>query len=170
MADNRELEHLLPDLSDPRQRHEERDVNVWALGKLGIALVLATIASIFIVLGVFRFLQSQYNAHPPLGTYEVHDARQLPPEPRLVPNEPENLLEMRTAEDALLNGYSWTDQQHTQVKIPIDRAIDKLVAKGLPYRTQATPSAAQGVSVPTASSLGPKMQQVGGPLAEDLGK
>jgi hypothetical protein len=168
MADNREVEHFLPDLSDPRQRHEERDVNVWAIGKVGIGLVLTTIASILIVLGVFRFLQLQFNAHPPLGTYEIHDARQLPPEPRLVPNEPENLQQMRTAEDALLNGYSWIDQQHTQVKIPIDKAIDKLLAKGLPYRAQASPSAAGAVSVPTASGLGPKIQQVGGPLAEEL--
>jgi hypothetical protein len=168
MADNREVEHLLPDLSDPRQRHESRDVNVWAIGKLGIGLVLATIASILIVLGVFRYLQFQYNAHPPHGTYEIHDARQLPPEPRLVPNEPENLQQMRTAEDALLNSYSWTDPQHTQVKIPIDKAIDKLLAKGLPYRAQANAGAAGDVSVPTASGLGPKMQQVGGPLAGQL--
>jgi hypothetical protein len=168
MADNRELQHPLPDLNDPRQRHEVRDVNVWAIGKVGIGLVLTTIASIFIVLGVFRFLQLQYNAHPPLGSLYIRDARQLPPEPRLVPNEPENLQEMRTAEDAILNGYSWTDQQHTQVKIPIDKAIDKLLAKGLPYRAQANSSAAEGVSVPTASGLGPKMQQVGGPLAGEL--
>ena len=168
MADNRQLQHPLPDLSDPRQRHESSDVNVWAIGKVGIGLVLTTIASIFIVLGVFRFLQVEYNANPPLRTFDIRDARQLPPEPRLVPDEPENLREMRTAEDAILNSYSWTNQQHTEVKIPIDRAIDKLVAKGLPSRAQANPSGAAGVSVPTASSLGAKMQQVGGPLAGEM--
>jgi hypothetical protein len=168
MADNRQLQHPLPDLSDPRQRHEQSDVNVWAIGKVGIGLVLTTIASILIVLGVFRFLQVQYNAHPPVETFNIRDARQLPPEPRLVPNEPENLQQMRTAEDAILNSYGWSDQQHTQVKIPIDRAIDKLLAKGLPARAQAPAGAAADVSVPTASALGPKMQQVGGPLADQL--
>jgi hypothetical protein len=165
MADNRELQHPLPDLNDPRQRHENSDVNVWAISKVGIGLVITTIASIFIVFGVFRFLQVQYQAHPP-RPFEVRDARQLPPEPRLVPNEPENLQEMRTAEDAILNGYSWTDQQHTQVKIPIDKAIDKLLVKGLPSRAQAPANPAADVTVPTASALGPKMQQVGGPLAK----
>jgi hypothetical protein len=168
MADNRQLQHPLPDLSDPRQRHENSDVNVWAIGKVGIGLVLTTIASILIVLGVFRFLQVQYNAHPPAQTFDIRDARQLPPQPRLMPNEPENLQEMRTAEDAILNGYSWTDQQHTQVKIPIAQAIDKLLAKGLPARAQPPVAGAAGVSVPTASGLGPKMQQVGGPLAGEL--
>jgi hypothetical protein len=167
MADNRELQHPLPDLSDPRQRHEERDINVWAIGKVGIGLVLTTIASILIVLGVFRFLQVQYNAQPPVQSFDIRDARQLPPEPRLLSNEPENLQEMRTAEDAILNGYSWTDQQHTQVKIPIAQAIDKLLQKGLPSRQSAAP-APSGITVPTAASLGPKMQQPGGPLAGEL--
>jgi hypothetical protein len=168
MADNRGIEQHLPDLSDPRQRHEERDVNVWAIGKVGIGLVLTTIASILIVLGVFRYLEVQYAAQPPAQSAYVQDARQLPPEPRLVPDEPETLREVRNAEDQILNGYSWADQQHTQVKIPIDQAIDKLIQKGLPSRAQGSAGAPSDVSVPTASSLGPKMQQVGGPLASEL--
>jgi hypothetical protein len=168
MADNRSLEQQhLPDLTDPRQRHEERDVNVWAIGKVGIGLVLTTIASILIVLGVFRFLEVQYKSQPAERPQLIQDARQLPPEPRLVPNEPENLLQMRTAEDQILNGYSWADQQHTQVKIPIDQAIDKLLQKGLPSRAQA-PAAASTATVPTASGLGPLMQPPGGPLASEL--
>jgi hypothetical protein len=167
MADNRSVQQQLPDLNDPRQRHENRDINVWAIGKVGIGLVLTTIASIFIVLGVFRYLELQYAAQPPAQPTEILDARQLPPEPRLVPNEAQNLADMRNAEDQILNGYSWTDQQHTQVKIPISLAIDKLIAKGLPSRTQGVAGIGD-VSVPTASSLGPKMQQPGGPLASEL--
>src|SRR3974377_27029 len=132
MADNRELEEFQPDLSDPRQRHEERDINVWAIGKVGIGLILTTIASILIVLGVFRFLQVQYAAHPPAQPALIQEPGQLPPEPRLVPDEPETLQEVRAAEDQILNGYSWADQQHTLVKIPINQAIDKVLQKGLP--------------------------------------
>ena len=168
MADNRGVQQQLPDLNDPRQRHEHRDINVWAIGKVGIGLVLTTIASIFIVLGVFRYLATQFNAQPAAQPASIQDARQLPPEPRLITNEPENLQEVRTAEDQILNGYSWTDQQHTQVKIPIAQAIDKLVQKGLPSRAQSNAAGAGDVSVPTASSLGPKMQQPGGPLASEL--
>ena len=168
MADNRGIDQHLPDLSDPRQRHESRDINIWAIGKVGIGLIVTTIASILIVLGVFRFLEVQYAAQPPAQPALIQDARQLPPEPRLVPNEPETLQEVRTAEDQILNGYSWTDQQHTQVKIPINQAIDKVLQKGLPSRGQANTGGPTDVSVPTASSLGPKMQQPGGPLASEL--
>jgi hypothetical protein len=167
MADNRGIDHHPPDLSDPRQRHEERDINVWAIGKVGIGLILTTIASILIVLGIFRFLEVQYAAQPPAQPALVQDARQLPPEPRLVPNESATLQEVRTAEDQILNGYSWADQQHTLVKIPINQAIDKVLQKGLPSRAPAN-TGASGVTVPTASSLGPIMQQVGGPLASEL--
>jgi len=171
MADNRHLEHHPAehrpvDLSDPAQRHESADVNIWAVGKVGIGLILTTIASIFIVLGVFRFLQVQEHELPAAPTGVDVDARRLPPEPRLLENEPENLQQVRTAENQILNGYSWADDKHTLVKIPIDRAIDLLAQRGLPSRPQNGPqSAAAGVTVPTESSLGSKMQQPGGPLA-----
>ena len=39
MADNR-FPPDFPDLSDPRQRHESRDVNIWAIGKVGMGLIM----------------------------------------------------------------------------------------------------------------------------------
>jgi hypothetical protein len=85
----------------------------------------------------------------------------------LLENEPANLQQYRAAENQVLNGYQWVDQKKGLVKIPIDQAIDRLVQKGLPVRTQNGPqSAASSVSIPTASGLGPKMQRPGGPLAE----
>ncbi|MBV9504125.1 MAG: hypothetical protein JO323_03880 [Acidobacteriia bacterium] len=169
MADNRELENL-PDLSDPGQRHEIRDINVWAIGKVGIGLILTTIASILIVLGVFRYLQLQYNATPAAGNYTGIDvdARKLPPDPRLISDEPENLQQTQAAEDQLLNGYRWSDEKHTQVAVPISRAIDMLVARGLPSAQGNAAGAPAGVAVPTESGLGPKIQPPGGPLAAEL--
>jgi hypothetical protein len=170
MADNRDIQHGPPDLNDPEQRFEHRDVNIWAIGKVAIGLVLTTIASMLLVLGVFRYLEVQENAKqlPPAAGFA---AGKLPPEPRLLENEPANLQQYRAAEDKVLNGYQWADQAKGQVKIPIDRAIDLLVQKGLPARAQGGPqSVSSSVSVPTGSGLGPKMQQPGGPLAEGQGK
>jgi hypothetical protein len=169
MADNSKITQQFPDLSDPRQRHEERDVNIWAIGKVGIGLIITTVASVAIVWGMFAYLRVQYNAQPPERGIDVN-ARKLPPPPNLLynENEPVNLQVFRSLEEQTLNGYSWVDQQHTQVKMPISRAIDQLVQKGLPVRTQAPAPSAGAVSVPTDSSLGPKMQQPGGPLASEF--
>jgi hypothetical protein len=166
MADNRDIQHNRPDLNDPEQRFEHRDVNIWAIGKVAIGLVLTTIASMLLVLGVFRYFEVEENAKqvPPAAGFT---AGKLPPEPRLLENEPANLQQYRATENQVLNGYQWVDQKKGLVKIPIDQAIDRLVQKGLPARAQNGPqSAASSVSVPTASGLGPKMQRPGGPLAE----
>jgi hypothetical protein len=46
-----------------------------------------------------------------------------------------------------------------------------LAQRGLPSRSQTEPqSAAAGVSVPTESGLGPKLQKPGGPLSGELTK
>jgi hypothetical protein len=167
MADNKNPQPGLPDLSDPAQRHEKQDVNIWAIGKVGIGLAVTTILSLFLVLGIFRYLEQQDRASQPQHPAGVEvPQRNLPPEPRLVPDEPANLREYRASEDQVLDGYSWADQQHTRVRIPIDKAIDQLAQKGLATRSGSEQSDA--VSVPTESSLGPKMQQPGGPLAGQL--
>jgi len=169
MADRNDLESRLPDLNDPGQRHETRDVNIWAIGKVGIGLIVTTIISLFLVLGVFRYLEQQDRASQPKPSPGVAvPQRTLPPQPRLLVNEPEDLKEVRAGEDQTLSTYGWADQQHTHVRIPIDKAIDQVVAHGLPTR-QGAEQAAASVSVPTESSLGPKMQQPGGPLADQLG-
>jgi hypothetical protein len=171
MADNEHRIDRPVDLTDPTQRHEARDVNILAVTKFGIGLVLTTIASIFLVLGVFRYFElHEVTPPPPTGTGVNVDARRLPPEPRLLENEPENLQRMRSAEDQVLNNYAWADDKRTLVKLPIDRAIELLAQRGLPSRPANAAPAASNVSIPTASGLGPKMQQPGGPLAESQGK
>jgi hypothetical protein len=169
MADNRGMPEHLPDLRDPRQRHEERDVNIWAIGKVGAGLIITTIASAAIVWGLFAYLRVQYNAQPPEHGIDINALKRAPA-PNLLYNEheAENLREILSSQEQALNGYSWVDQQHTQVKIPISRAIDELVQKGLPVRAQGSAPAAGDVSVPTAAGLGPKMLPPGGPLASEL--
>lgn len=171
MAENRDLEHQRRlDLTNPEFRHETTDVDVWAVGKVGIVLLLVTIATLFVIFGVFRYFQIRESAIPtPAESGIGIDATKLPPQPRLQTAAVQDLREMHAAEDQILNSYGWVNQQQGIVKIPIDRAIDLLAQRGLPSRTQTAPeTAAANVSVPTASSLGPKMQQPGGPLAPEL--
>jgi len=155
-----------PELDRPEVHHEEKDVNVWAVGKFAIALVLLCIAALFILFGLFRYFQArEAREQPPLPEGANVDARRLPPKPRLQVAPILDLKQMRAAEDQILGSYGWVDRQRGIVRIPIDRAIDLLAQRGLPSRPQAGPqSAAAGVSVPTESGLGPKMMPPGGPL------
>ena len=172
MADNRdinrELEQRRLDLTNPELRHEGSDVDVWAIGKFAIGLILITIVSVALLFGLFHYFQVRENATqaPPSGINV--DARKLPPEPRLQDSAVQDLQQMRSAEDKILSGYGWVDQQHGIVRMPIERAMDLVVQRGLPSRQGGAQTAAGNVSIPMDSGLGQKMQQPGGPLASEL--
>lgn len=160
-----------PDLSVPENRHEHRDINVFALGKFAIGLVIVTIFCAGLVAGVFQYLLHREGGIPASRMESpAQDARQLPPEPRLEETPALDLEEMRSAEDKLQTTYGWLDESNGIVRLPIDRAMDLVVQRGLPSRQSGFQSAAAGVTVPTASGLGPIMQQAGGPLAPQIQK
>jgi hypothetical protein len=58
------------------------------------------------------------------------------PEPRLQVDAPNELRQMRAAEEATLNSYGWVDKEAGVVKIPVERAMEILAKKGLPARKQ----------------------------------
>ena len=113
-----------------------------------------------LLFGVFRYFQANEG-----GKAASVDPTKVFPHPQLQTTPVPDLKTVRDAEDQLLNSYGWGDQQKGVVRIPIARAMDLVVQKGLPVRA-ATPPSAEGVSVPTESGLGPKMQPPGGPLGE----
>lgn len=165
-----EPEVNVPDLNRPEVGHEEKDVNVWAVGKFAIFLATLCIVALFVLYGLFRYFQDrEARLQPPPGEGVNVDARRLPPQPRLQDAPILDLKQMRDAEDQILGSYGWIDKQSGVVRLPIERAIDVLAQRGLPARPQTGPqTAAAGVSVPTESGLGPKAQQPGGPLAGEL--
>jgi hypothetical protein len=58
------------------------------------------------------------------------------PSPKLLVREPENLAAMRALEQESLTTYGWADKTAGSYRIPIDRAKDLLLARGLPVRGQ----------------------------------
>jgi len=160
----------MPDLSIPENRFDHGDVNFRALSKFAIGLVITAIFSAGLVLGIFQYLLHREGGIPASRIESpAQDARQLPPEPRLEEVPAIDLQEMRAAEDQVLHNYKWLDQPNGIVRIPIDRAMELIAQRGLPARKESGPqSAAAGVTVPTASALGPIMQQTGGPLAPQI--
>jgi hypothetical protein len=64
-------------------------------------------------------------------------ASSLPPLPRLQVNPAQELRDIRAQEEALLQSYGWVDQSTGTVRIPIDRAMELLVTRGLPGSSEA---------------------------------
>lgn len=58
------------------------------------------------------------------------------PQPRLLVNEPMNLAEFAKREQEILHTYGWVDRSAGTVRIPIDKAKDLLMERGLPVRAK----------------------------------
>ena len=122
----------------PGTGHEETDINVWAVGKFAVALVLVAVAAVFLLFGLFRYLLSREGG-PPAGRSQVvaNEPAKAFPQPQLQEDEVLDLKAIRAAEDRVLNSYAWIDPEANVVRIPIGRAMDLLVERGLPSRVQA---------------------------------
>jgi hypothetical protein len=56
---------------------------------------------------------------------------QQPPQPRLLANPPAELDAILSAQRAKLSGYQWIDREKGIVSIPIDRAMQIIIARGI---------------------------------------
>ena len=117
--------------------HEKRDVNVRNVALAGAVLLVGCVLALVAMSVVFRYFASReakIQTQPsPLAAARGGPAE--PPEPRLQTAPADDLRRLRAAEDAALGGYGWIDEKAGTVRIPIDRAIDLVAARGLPART-----------------------------------
>jgi hypothetical protein len=111
-----------------RLGHETADVNVWAVGKFAIGLVVVCLVSLSLLLGLAKFFQSE-QANPDARKV---DPVKLFPQPQLQRTPVLDLKAVRAEEDKLLTGYAWVDPQKGLVRIPIDQAIEVLAKRGMP--------------------------------------
>jgi len=133
--------------------HEQTDVNAWAIGKFGIALVLISVAFMGLLLALFHYLIAREGPPAPKVYSSLSEAKVKKPAGVQLEEQPAlDLARERAAEDRVLNSYGWVDQQKGIVRLPIDVAIDMLAKKGLPSRTTAPQP--DHVSLPSESGLG----------------
>jgi hypothetical protein len=123
----------------PHGGHETRDVSARPILLAGIGLaaaLLATSAGAWWLLGRFQAREARRSAEPSPLVAEY--GRTAPPAPRLQTDPLADLRALRAEEDALLHRYAWVDRETGRVRIPIEQAIDLLVARADPSRTGRT--------------------------------
>ena len=110
--------------------YEARDVNVWYVIAFGVGLALMVVAVLPLMdwtfVGFERSAERRDVAPSPLAR------SQEPPLPRLESQPSANLAALRRREDAVLNNYRWIDKQQGVVQIPVERAMELMVKRGLP--------------------------------------
>jgi hypothetical protein len=122
--------------------HETRDINLKGVAIFMVALVLTLICTHFVVIETLRFY-IRHQSRPVPATL----IKALPVErvgPGLLVNAPVQLREMREREDQILNGSGWIDRNLGVVRIPIARAMDLVIQRGLPKEIGESPQPASG--------------------------
>lgn len=131
------------ELRHPEVEYEHSDLS--ALGILGFLAGLAIVGLVMhiILAGMFSYLDTYTKRHEqatnPLAPATALDLRNPDPKvanefplPRLETNELGQLNDQRLQEEDTLSTYGWVDQKAGVAHIPIDRAMQLLVQRGLP--------------------------------------
>lgn len=131
--------------------YEQEDLSPTGVFYFMAGLAVVTVIIYFIVFGMYRFLDTYTKANeaamspivtPPADTRLVtHEDTQNFPQPRLEESERTQLSQVIADQDRKLATYNWVDKDKGIVQIPIDRAMDLIVERGLPVLPQGATAA-----------------------------
>ena len=113
--------------------HETRDISVRVVAWFAAGLIVAAIIIHFAVGAVFALFNKQHPSPEAPSRIALHP-RVIAPPPRLQIDPPADLAQFRMSEEDKLNSYGWVNKERGIVRIPIERAIDLIVQRGLPTR------------------------------------
>ena len=117
----------------PGRGYEEHDASFGVLAKWGVGLAVTVgvvVVAMWASFGYFAEPTEKFPAPSPMA-----GARAPYAGPKLQVHAPQDLKEWRAAEDAVLNGWAWVDPEKKIVRMPVELAIEVIVARGLPPKT-----------------------------------
>jgi hypothetical protein len=119
-------------------RHVSLDISFRPIIIFAFGLAVLLVVSFVLMQGALAVLTPPSKPSRSLPT----QTPQAPPEPRLQVTPGQELHQLRAQEDAVLSSYGWIDREAGRVRIPIDRAMEVLMQRGLAARPD--PPAAPG--------------------------
>jgi hypothetical protein len=134
----------------PGAQYEHSDIDTSVGYKFALWLVVAMLISAAIVYGTFWFFEGRQTSTDALTQrYPLAAGREkAPPAPNLQTQPFQDIYNLRKGEAAKLESYGWVDKEGGIARIPIDRAIELTIQRGLPTRSEG----GNGVNVVTQDS------------------
>ena len=124
----------------PEHIHERTDAKVKPLAIFLILMGVTIVASAGFTVVLFDFFtQRAQSFDKPVSPLQIKNETSSGPRLQVVPGL--DLRLQNEAEGDRLNGYGWVDQGAGLVHIPIEKAVDVLLQKGLPTRSSQTETA-----------------------------
>jgi len=112
--------------------HEKSDAPATSIFLLGALFIILLVAGMLVSLAAFRYFTRRQPLGPPASPFE--NARALPPAPQLQVTPATDWRNYQKAQLDRINSYGWVDQEAGVVRIPIDRAMDLIIERGLQVR------------------------------------
>jgi hypothetical protein len=122
--------HTNGDLTNPHVRYEPGDVDAPFLAKFGIGMVFLIIVFCFGLWGFFDYVARRAAEVEP--TRRAVNLSREPPEPHLQVNASGDYQQIIQEEERQMQQYAWVDPDKGIVRIPVARAMDLILQKGLP--------------------------------------
>jgi hypothetical protein len=133
---------------------EKRDVNIKGLFQFAFWMAVVLAVTLF----GMRLTFDAYKKAQPLGAtmspMVTTKDRMIPPAPLLQVQPHQELQNYCAAQQQDVNTYAWVDQQSGVVRIPVDRAEELVLAKGLPTRSASDATAAGALMIAPATVAG----------------
>jgi len=153
-------------IQNPDVAHEESDVKIRPIALFIVWLTVATAVVMLLMIGLYRYLDKQATMEDERERSPLAGERNsIPPEPRLqlapsqaglshpeqTNNSPTSEVNlMREEENRKLDYYSWVDQSKGIVYLPIERAKELALERGI-LKSRPQPAAAAAGAQPAAS-------------------
>jgi hypothetical protein len=163
-------------IKNPDVAHEESDVNIRPIAWFMAWLTIATAVVMLLMIGLYRYLDNRANKQDEQERSPLAAERNpIPPQPvlQLGPTKPglkapdptnssptSEVNLMREEENLKLDHYAWIDQSKGIVYLPIERAKELALERGV-LKSRPQPPAATGAQ-PAANQAQP-----GGRLQQD---
>ena len=141
--------------------YETRDADIRALIQFAFGLAIVLLVTIV----AMRFTFAYLNRLTPLGqtASPFQNVRQVPTGPLLQATPHKDLDSYCAGQVDAENSYSWVNKAGGIVQIPVDRAMDLVLQRGLPSRSAADMTAGGGVIAPVGAAGEPQANYLQGP-------
>ena len=106
----------------PDPGYETKDAKIRPIAIFGVGLVALIACSQIVLYVVYKGFIAERPPAPPAASRAF----------RSQPDIYEQMAALRRSDAATLGSYGWVDREKGIVRIPIDRAIDLVVARGVP--------------------------------------
>ncbi len=123
----------MPDETERRNldvSYEEHDIRAFAVTGTGLGILFGTLLVVFLMWFFFDLLKNTRPEPAPRAELPAEFSRLRQPLLQAQPRT--DLASLKAYEDRILNGYTWADQQKRTVIVPIEKAMDEVVKRGIP--------------------------------------